>query len=35
MTAIGKFCAGLPGDIVITNIDGTKSAAFNCTKTCQ
>jgi len=35
MTAIGKFCGGLPGDLIVTNPDGTKSAAFNCTKTCQ
>jgi len=35
MTAIGKFCGGLPGDLIVTNPDGTRSAAFNCTKTCQ
>jgi hypothetical protein len=35
MTAIGKFCNGLPGNIIVTNADGTPSAAFNCTKTCN
>jgi hypothetical protein len=33
--AIGKFCAHLPGDLVWTNGDGTKSAPFTCNQTCQ
>jgi len=35
ITAKGKFCNGLPGDLVVTNSNGDKSAAFTCTKTCQ
>jgi hypothetical protein len=35
MSVVGRFCAGLPGNIVMTNSDGSKSAPFNCTKTCN
>jgi len=34
VTAIGKFCGNLPGPIVITSPDGSKSQPFQCNKTC-
>src|SRR5262249_53004921 len=34
LTAIGRFCGNLPGPITFTNLDGTTSQPFNCTKTC-
>jgi len=33
-TIIGGFCGGLPGPILATNADGTKSALFQCNATC-
>jgi hypothetical protein len=33
-TAKGRFCAQLPGPIVITTPQGVSSPAFQCNKTC-
>jgi hypothetical protein len=34
LTAIGKFCANLPGIVTYTNPDGHTSPNFNCQETC-
>ncbi len=35
LVAKGKFCNGLPGEIVITNLDGTSSAPLFCGERCS